>query len=172
MLLFALLTVVLVLCAALALSFYSSIEELDFNAIKAEKLSDKPEKYFVVTNIDPALLQAISHSGEYAFFHLLDETQIDELIGQYETNNIEYQNNYYRIYILFVEPSPINAEGFWISIFGFVASTFVLVSYAFFKVIGSIKKRKKQNRTLLRNPINKPFYRLNVLTMGSVNQEP
>lgn len=94
------------------------------------------------------------------------------MIGQYETNNIEYQNNYYRIYILFVEPSPINAEGFWISIFGFVASTFVLVSYAFFKVIGSIKKRKKQNRTLLRNPINKPFYRLNVLTMSSVNQEP
>ncbi len=146
-LIFAILTAIILLCAALAFSFYSSIGELDFNAIQAEKLSNKPEKYFVVTNADPTLLQAISHLGEYVSFHLLDETQIDELIDQYGTNNIGYQSNYYRIYIVFVEPSQFNAEGFWMSIFGFIASSVFLVSYSVFKVIGDIKKRKKQNRT-------------------------
>ena len=130
----------MVLCAASAVSLNSYIGKLDFNAMKTEKLSDKPEAYFVVTNADPTLLQAISNSGDYVSFHLLDETQMDELIDQHETNNIEYQNNYYRVWILFVEPSQIYAEEFWMSIFGFIASTVVLVCYAIFKGLSQVKK--------------------------------
>lgn len=145
LLFFALLTAIMVLCAALAFSSYSSIGELDFNALKAEKLLDKPEKYFVVTNTDPALLQAISHSGEYVSLHLLDETQIDELIGQYGTSNIEYQNSYYIIRILYVEPSQIYALELWMSIFGFVVSTVLLISYTVFKGLSQVRKREKQH---------------------------
>ncbi len=139
----ALLTSILVLCAASAVSLNSFMGELDFNAMVAEKLSDRPEEYFVVTNADPTLLQAISNSGDYVSFHLLDETQMDELIGQHGTSNIEYQSNYYNIRILFVEPSPIYAEEFWMSIFGFVASTVVIVSYAIFKGLSQMRKTMK-----------------------------
>jgi hypothetical protein len=36
----------------------------------AEKLSNKPEEYFVVTDADPVLLQAISHLGEPVFLFI------------------------------------------------------------------------------------------------------
>ena len=133
------------LCAVSAVSLNSYIGELDFNAMIAEKLFDKPEEYFVVTNADATLLQAISNSGDYVSFHLLDETQMDELIGQHGTSNIEYQNNYYNIRILFVEPSPIYAEEFWISIFGFAASSVILVFYAIFKGLSQMRKQRSYN---------------------------
>ena len=121
----------------------SSIE-LIFTELVAEKLEDKPEKYFVVTNADPVLLQAISHPGEPVPLHSSDETEIDDLIGQYGTNNMEYQNNYYSVVILMVEPSRIYIDVFWMSLFGFVLSTILLISLAILKGVSYVRKRKEQ----------------------------
>jgi len=132
----------MVLFAGIMVSI-SSIE-LIFTELVAEKLEDKPEEYFVVTNADPALLQAISHPGEPVPLHSLDETEFDELNNQYGTNNVEYQNNYYSVGILMVEPSRIYIAVFWMSLFGFVASTILLISLAISKGLGYVRKRKEQ----------------------------
>ncbi len=134
------LTVIVVLCAAILISV-SSIE-LAFNALVAEKLSNKPEEYFVVTEAEPVLLQAISHLGEPVPFHLLDDTEIDDLMNQHGTSNLEYQNNYYSVSILFVEPPVIYAQVLWVSIFGLVVSTTFLAALAIRKGL----KYKKSSR--------------------------
>jgi len=139
---FAVLTAVMVVCAATMISV-SSVE-LNFNALVTEKLASKPEEYFVLTDADPALLQAISHPGETVPLHLLDETEIDDLMEQHGTNNIEYQNNYYSIGILFVEPSGIYRDVFWMSLVGFVVSAAFLVSLAIFEGLRYVRKRREQ----------------------------
>jgi len=124
----AILIIIIFICA-------TSIAFLYFGATKhvmmAEKLSDKPEEFFVVTNPDPVLLKAIS-TLERVCFYSFDETRFDELIGgEYGGANIEYQGNYYFVGIPIVEPD-IFMFGlvFGISIFGLVTSTTLLVSHA------------------------------------------
>jgi len=121
----------------------SSIE-LIFTELVAEKLSNEPEKYFVVTNPDPMLLQAISHPGVPVPLRSLDETEFNELSNQYGTNNVEYQNNYYSVGILNVEPTRVYYDVFLMSLIGFVVSTILLISYAISKGLGYVKKRKEQ----------------------------
>ena len=139
---FAVLIAVMVVCAATMISV-SSVE-LNFNALVTEKLASKPEEYFVLTDADPALLQAISHPGETVPLHLLDETEIDDLMEQHGTNNIEYQNNYYSVGILFVEPSGIYRDLFLMSLVGFVVSAAFLISLAISKGSGYVRKREEQ----------------------------
>jgi hypothetical protein len=109
----------------------------------AEKLSNKPEEYFVVTDADPVLLQAISHLGESVRFNSLDETEIDNL-GDSHGAYIEYQNNYYWVGILIGEPLEIYSQIFWMSLFGLVVSTTLLVSFAILK--GLEQRKRKKNR--------------------------
>ena len=139
---FAGLTIIMVLCATTMISIFSI--ELTFNALVAEKLSNKPEEYFVVTNADPALLQAISHLGETVPLHSLDETEFDDLREQYRTSNIGYQNNYYWVGILCVTPSQIYSQILWMSLFGLGVSTILLVSLAILKGLGRRKRKKQQ----------------------------
>ena len=139
---FAGLAIIMVLCAATLISVTSI--ELTFNELVAEKLSNKPEEYFVVTDAEPVLLQAISHLGEPVSLHLLDETEIDDLINQYGTSNLEYQNNYYWVGILFVEPLEIYSQISWMSLFGLVVSTALLVSLAILKGLRQRKRKKQQ----------------------------
>jgi hypothetical protein len=110
----------------------------------AEQLSNKPEEYFVVTNADPVLLQAISHLGESVRFNSLDETEIDDLINQYGTSNLEYQNNYYWVGMPIGEPLQIYSQILWMSLFGLVVSTTLLISLAILKGSGYFRKRKEQ----------------------------
>ncbi len=93
----------------------------------AEKLSNRPEEYFVVTNADPVLLQAISQLGESVSFNSLDETEIDDLIDQHGTSNVKFQENYYKVGILTGEPLMIYIQLWWICLFGFVTSTIILI---------------------------------------------
>jgi hypothetical protein len=106
----------------------------------ADKLSNTPEKYFVVTDADPVLVQAISHLGKPISFDSLDETEIGDLAYQYGTSNIEYQNNYYSVGVLVSEPSPIHILTFWASIIGLIMSTALLIYLA-------IRKRTEMANT-------------------------
>lgn len=108
----------------------------------AEKLSNKPEEYFVVTDADPVLLQAISHLGESVRFNSLDETEIDDLRDQYGTSNIEYQNNYYWAGFPIGEPLQIYSQILWISLFGLGVSITLLVSLAILKGLGRRKHKE------------------------------
>ena len=108
----------------------------------AEKLSNKPEEYFVVTDADPVLLQAISHLGEPVRFNSLDETEFDDLRDQYRTGNLEYQNNYYWAGILIGDPPEIYSQILWMSLFGLGVSTILLVSLAIHEGLGRRKHKE------------------------------
>ena len=120
------------------LSVYAQIEyqsEMRWgtSAIYAEKLSDKPANYFVLSNPDQYVLKAIN--GESPEIHHNDNSQIYELITQHGTNNIEYNGSYYKIDIIiidrFIAPTlPHILAGFVISILGIVGiSTFHVLRY-------------------------------------------
>ena len=74
-------------------------------AIYATKLGDKPSNYFVLNNPDKHVLEAISNQHS-SVFNSLDETQIDEVTGDYGVNVIEYNGAYYETAILFGDNFP------------------------------------------------------------------
>ena len=71
--------------------------------IRAESLSVKPEKYFILSNPDQYVLRAIK--GEGVVVRQID-TQIYDLERQYGTSNVEYNGSYYAIWIAFVDAFP------------------------------------------------------------------
>ena len=74
-------------------------------AIYATKLNHKPSSCFVLNNPDKHVLEAISNQHS-SFFSSLDETQIDEVTGNYGVNVIEYNGAYYETAILFGDNFP------------------------------------------------------------------
>jgi hypothetical protein len=73
-------------------------------AIHADKLADKPAEYFTLANPDQYVLRAIN--GESYINVHYDDTQINELVRQYGTNNIVYKGSYYTIGIAYVDSFP------------------------------------------------------------------
>jgi len=72
-------------------------------ALVSQKLSTKPEKYVVVTDPDPYLLEALSNSGTAVFIGSSDNTNVDELVWAQGTDNLEYNNAYYTVDLLSVD---------------------------------------------------------------------
>lgn len=141
---FTTLVIIMVLCAAIVilLPLFSFPPTM---GMVAEKLSNKPEEYFVVMDADPVLSQAIAHLGESVPFYSLDTIEFDDLRDQHGTSNIEYQNNYYRVDIFSVTPKLSYELSiiFWISFFSFIVSTILLTSLIIHKRFRL--ERKKQN---------------------------
>jgi len=133
----------MVLCATnLILIYIFQSPSLD---MVADKLENKPEEFFVVTDADPILLQAISHLGEPIRFSSMDETRIDDLTDKHGTNDMEYQNSYYRVRIAVGDRvTLLGSILMWISLIGLVISTILLISLAIFKGLGHVRKRKEQ----------------------------
>ena len=105
--LFILLPMIMAVCAVILLINASNIP---YAVITAYRLEDKPEKSFIIIDADPALLDAISNPAKHVRANsLLDDTQIDNLIAQHNTSNIEYQNSYYRIDIAMVDNASAGA---------------------------------------------------------------
>lgn len=69
----------------------------------AEKLTEKPDKYFPLANPDSYVLQAITNPGKKVFIGSWENTQFDEMVQAYGTNNAEYNGNYYQIQLLSME---------------------------------------------------------------------
>ena len=96
--------------------------------LMVEKLSEKPQHYFTVTNPDPILAEAITHPGQPIQFNSLSETQIDELTSKNDTPNFEYQNTYYVAGIPMVEPLAIYGQIMLISFVGILISGIALIT--------------------------------------------
>jgi hypothetical protein len=109
-------------------------------AIDADKLTEKPVKYFVLSNPDQYVLKVIDDDENYVIVHYND-TQIDELTRQYGTNNIEYNGSYYTIGIAFVDAFPTPTLPHILA--GFVISILSIVIISIFQVTKHFKQRTK-----------------------------
>ena len=108
-------------------------------AIDADKLTVKPEKYFMLLNPDQYVLKVIN--GEpYVFVHY-DDTQIDELLRQYGTSNIEYNGSYYKIGIAFVDAFPPPTLPYILA--GLVISILAIIILSIFQVVKHFKTTDK-----------------------------
>jgi hypothetical protein len=100
-------SMILLVLTALDLYALSNREKFRYGpALWAEKLSTEPEKYIVLTDPDPYLLEALSNPGslgKQVFVGSWDNTNIDELIETHETNNVEYSKTYYTVTIASVD---------------------------------------------------------------------
>ena len=88
----------LILSVLTVADFYviSHPRELKYgSALVCQKLSAKPEKYVVVPDPDPYLLEALSNSGTPVFVGSFENTKVDELVWAQGTDNLEYNNAYY-----------------------------------------------------------------------------
>lgn len=79
----------------------------------AERLITKPTKYISLTNPDSYLLQAISNLGKEVFIGSWNNTQFDEMVKTYGTNNAEFNGNYYEIHLLIAD-ALIYGIFFWL----------------------------------------------------------
>jgi len=116
----------LLVLTALDVYALSNPEKLNYGPVLwAEELSTEPEKYIVLTDPDPYLLEALSDPGSpgnprrSVFVGSWDNTIIDELIETHETNNVEYSKAYYTVTMGSVD-TPIYGLFFWILIFSWV----------------------------------------------------
>jgi hypothetical protein len=134
--------------AILLLSVYAQIQYQTqmwsdtepFYAIDANKLTEKPEKFFVLSNPDQYVLKVIDGEERYVYVHY-DDTQIDELTRQYGTNNIEYNSSYYTIGIAFVDAFPPTTLPYILA--GFVVSILAIIVLSIFQVIKHFKQPTK-----------------------------
>jgi len=105
--------------------------------IHANKLTEKPVKYFVLSNPDQYVLKVIGDEENYVFVHY-DDTQIDELTRQYGTSNIEYNGSYYTIGIAFVDAFPPSTLPHILA--GFVISILAIIILSIFQVVKHFKQ--------------------------------
>jgi len=65
----------------------------------AEELSEKPNKYIVLTQPDPYVLEATSNLGKEVFVGRSENSEFDDMVSTYETNNVEINGKYFYITI-------------------------------------------------------------------------
>ena len=81
----------------------------------AERLTTRPIQYISLTNPDSYTLQAISNPGKEVFVDSWDNTQFDEMVQIYETNNAEFNGYYYEIHLL-IGDALVYGLFFWLLI--------------------------------------------------------
>ena len=74
-------------------------------SIYATKLKDKPTNYFALDKPDKYFLEAIAKNYS-SVFNTLDDTQIDELVSEYATDNVQYNGTYYSVAIAIGDNFP------------------------------------------------------------------
>jgi hypothetical protein len=65
----------------------------------AEELAEKPDKYISLTEPDSYLLQAISNPGEEVVVGSWENSEFNEMVETYRTNNVEVDGEYYHIHL-------------------------------------------------------------------------
>ena len=80
----------------------------------ATKLEQKPDRYFLLENPDNYVLQAIINEDKPVS---IGTSKIFELISMHNTSNVEYNNEYYNVGILLVDPYRLPAAPFLIGAF-------------------------------------------------------
>ena len=84
--------------------------------LRAERFDQQPDTYFYLENPDAIVSQAISTPQKSVTINSLKDTQIDKLIDQHETSNVQVNDSFYQIKIGIADKFPPLFE-FWISLF-------------------------------------------------------
>jgi len=101
---FSILSVILLVFTAIDVYALSSPVQFHYGPVLyAEKLSAKPTNYIALTDPDPYLLEALSNPSRDVFIGSWDNTNLDELVETYQTNNVEYNNTYYTVTMVSVD---------------------------------------------------------------------
>ena len=74
--------------------------------VKADKLEQKPANYFSLPNPDKYVLEAIQKPDKGIAISSPNVTKIDEIAADHNTNNIEYNGEYYRVGIIVGDNFP------------------------------------------------------------------
>ncbi|MEM2130518.1 MAG: hypothetical protein QXZ70_07980 [Candidatus Bathyarchaeia archaeon] len=117
-------------------------------AITAERLTEKPDTYFLLENPDVYVSQAISNPQEFVVINTFEDSQIDELIEEHHTNNIQVDDSYYEISIIYGDnfPSMLEYYLYWISLAALPFSVVAIFILILFKVIRQISVRNFKKR--------------------------
>ena len=111
--------------------------------IRAERLGQQPETYFVLENPDSVVSQAISNPQESVEILSLEDTQIDELIDEYDSDpfNVKVNDSYFRIGIVCADnfPPPL------MSLLYLVSPVTLLLSLTTITIILVITIKQKAN---------------------------
>lgn len=141
----------MLLTAILLVSIYAQIDyEVEKQtkyypsvAVDVDKLNEKPAEYFSLPNPDQFVLQAIQ-TESYVDTGSLNGTQIDQLIMQHGTNNIEYKGSYYRVQIAAVDRFPPYLLQAGICYVGIIISISAVVILFIFRIRRIVKTPKIQ----------------------------
>ena len=105
----------------------------------ATELDEKPQKYFVLDNPDPYVLEAVLNPGRYVSINSPDDTQIDEKEHTHGTNNVEFNNSYYEVTLLYGDIFPPPGSYLLILASLVFSATSILV-ICLFKIAQHLKK--------------------------------
>jgi len=86
-------------------------------SLVAEELTEKPEEYILLVEPDPYVLQAVSNLGEEVVVGAWEDSEFDEMVSSYGTNNVEIDGKYYRIQVYAIDAFFWGGL-FWLSIVG------------------------------------------------------
>ena len=105
----------------------------------ATKLDEKPQKYFVLDNPDPYVLEAVLNPGRYVSINSPDDTLIDENEHTYGTNNVEFNNSYYEVNLLHGDRFPPPGS-YLLILASLVFSATSILIICLFKIAQHLKK--------------------------------
>ena len=117
----AFITLIAVMGSSIVIQIYVPSLYHETYSIKARRLSQQPDTYFILENPDIVVSQAVLNPDEYVTLYSLEDTQIDELIDKHNTGNIRINDGYYWIGIVVGDSFP----PVWLS-FLYLASVFAL----------------------------------------------
>jgi len=107
----------------------------------AEKLTEKPDVYIPLTEPDHYVLQAVSSPGEFVLVGAWGNSEFDEMVETYGTDNVEIDSNYYQIQV-YSKDSFFGGILFILSLVGwFVFGVAVLVV----KGLGCLRNRRARS---------------------------
>ena len=102
--LFFLVAIVLLVATIVAVAGISFPRSFGYGmALMAEELTEKPDKYIPLTEPDPYVLQAVSNPGEDVIVGSWEDSEFDEMVSTYKTNNVEIDGRYYRINVYSID---------------------------------------------------------------------
>jgi hypothetical protein len=122
--------------------------------VRAERLSQQPDTYFVLENPDAAVVQAIANPQESVTINSLEDTQLDELTNEHNTGNVLVNDRYYQIRIAIGDkfPPPFVTMLYLTSIgalpFSLAAIIVILIKAVKQNLKGNLHKRFKHRDAL------------------------
>ena len=99
------------------LNNYLVSEFIPDHNIEAIELDEKPTKFFPYIMLDPYGIKAIFNENSSVKISFIFFVEIDELIKSYDTRNVQYGDNYYRLHFDFVGDTGDTEIGVPFSIF-------------------------------------------------------